>query len=95
MNRRPSPVKNPSRLVPALLTLAIVAIGFAILMVRLEVTEEGYRLSTLQSELHAESERNRHLKLEAAQLRSHQRLRALAARYGLMPPRHGQVVTMP
>jgi len=94
MNRRPSPVKHPSRLVPALLALAIVATGFATLMVRLEVTEEGYQLSTLRSGLLAEQEKNRHLKLEAAELQSHQRLRALAARYGLEPPRRGQVVTV-
>ena len=95
MNRRVSPVKHPSRLVPALLMLAVVAIGFGTLMVRLEVTEEGYRLSALRDALAAEQEKNRHLKVEAAELGSRQRLRAMAARYHLEPPRHGQVVMVP
>jgi cell division protein FtsL len=95
MNRRIKPVKPASKLVPSVLALATVLIGFATLMVRLEVTEEGYRLSELQTGIASQQEHNRRLKLEAAQLGSHQRLRALAARYHLVAPQRGQVVMLP
>jgi hypothetical protein len=38
---------------------------------------------------------NRRLRLTAAQLSSHDRLRALASRYHLEPARNGQVVMVP
>jgi cell division protein FtsL len=79
----------------SLLAIAIVTVVFAILMVRLEVTQEGYRLSELQTEIAHQQEQNRRLKLEAAELTSHQRLRALAARYHLSRPAREQVVTLP
>jgi cell division protein FtsL len=95
VNRRPSPVVHPSKLPAALLAIAIVAAGFAILMVRLEAIQEGYRLSALQLEVNQLERQNQRLKLEAAQLGSHQRLRALAGKYGLGPPARGQVVMIP
>lgn len=95
MNRRVKPSKPPSKLLPAILALAIVTLGFAILMMRLEVTEEGYRLSALRAEIIEQQEKNRRLRLEAAESSSHQRLRALAAKYHLAAPQPGQVVMVP
>ncbi len=95
MNRRVKPARPPSKLAASILALAIVTIGFAILMVRLEVTEEGYRLSELKTEIARQEEQNRRLKLQAAELSSHQRLHALAARYHLGAPQPGQVVMVP
>ena len=69
-------------------------VGYALLMVRLEVTQEGYRLSTLRLEVEALQRENQRLRLEAAELNSDQRLRLLAPRYGLRPPAPGQVVMM-
>jgi hypothetical protein len=51
MTRRTRPSAPPSKLIPAVLAVAIVATGFAVLMVRLEVTQEGYRLSSLRMEI--------------------------------------------
>ena len=80
---------------PAVFGLAIAALGFTIVMVRLEVTREGYRLSTLRAEIAHLQEQNRQLRLETAELTSHERLRALAPRYHLAPPAPGQVVMVP
>ena len=93
--KRKSPVKKRSRLIPALLGAAIVVVGFATLMMRLEVTQEGYRLSTVRVDIATLEDQNRRLRLTAAQLSSHERLRALAPRYHLEPPRSGQVVIVP
>ncbi|HTW89915.1 MAG TPA: cell division protein FtsL [Candidatus Binataceae bacterium] len=95
MKRRPSPSRPPNRLLPAILVLAIAALGFTIVMVRLEVTQEGYRLSELRVEMARLQEQNRQLKLETAQLTSHTRLRELALHYHLAPPAPGQVVMVP
>jgi cell division protein FtsL len=95
MKRRPSPSRPPARLVPAILVLAIAALGFTIVMVRLEVTQEGYRLSELRAEIARLQEHNRQLKLESAELSSVTRLRELAPRYHLAPPAPGQVVMVP
>jgi cell division protein FtsL len=64
-------------------------------MIRLEVTQEGYRLSGLRAEMRNLEDENQRLKLEAAELSAHQRLRALAAKYGLGPPAAGHVVMIP
>src|SRR5580700_1960442 len=93
--RRPSPVRKRSRLKPALLVAAIIIAGFATLLTRLEVTQEGYRLSTVRLEIVKLEDENRRLRLTAAQLSSHERLRALAPKYHLEPPRSGQVVMVP
>jgi cell division protein FtsL len=90
--QRKSPVYKRSRLIPALLVSAIVVVGFATLMMRLEVTEEGYRLSAVRLDIAKLEDENRRLRLTAAQLSSHDRLRALAPKYHLEPPRNGQVV---
>jgi len=95
MTRRVSPVKKAPRLLPAILVGAIIAIVFTMLMIRLQVTEEGYRLSQLQSAIEQQHEQNRRLRLQVAELGSHQRLRALAARYHLGAPQRGQVVMAP
>lgn len=95
MKRRANPVARPSKIVPALLVLAIVAAGFVTLMIRLEVTQEGYRLSALRAEMRNLEDENQRLKLKAAELSAHQRLRTLAAKYGLGPPPAGHVVMIP
>jgi cell division protein FtsL len=77
-----------------LLGCAVVLVGFAMLMVRLEVTQEGYRLSSLRLEVEKLQQENQRLRLDAAQLSSYQRLRSLALRFGLRPPAPGQVVMM-
>lgn len=96
MNRRRStPSRPPSRLLSAILVLAIAALGFAMLMIRLEVTQEGYRLSGLRSEISKLREENRRLRLKTAELSSRDRLRRLAPHYHLAPPAPGQVVMLP
>ena len=81
-----------SRVLPAVLGSAAVLMGFALLMVRLEVIQEGYRLSSLRLEVEKLRQQNQRLRLEAAELSSYQRLRSLAPKYGLRPPTPGQVV---
>jgi cell division protein FtsL len=95
MKRRVKPAKPPSRLLAAGFAVAAVLIGFATLLVRLEVQEEGYRLSTLTKEIGELQEKNRSLKLAAAELGSRQRLRALADKYRMTAPARGQVVVVP
>jgi cell division protein FtsL len=85
---------KPARLLPALLTAAVVIVGFAMLMVRLEIIQEGYRLSALRLEIEQLQQENQRLRLESAELSSYQRLRSLAPGYGLRPPVPGQVVMM-
>jgi cell division protein FtsL len=95
MSTRLRPTRPPSKLMPAILMLAIAILGFTTLMIRLETTREGYRLSSLNDEIsHLESE-NRALRLKVAQLSSHERLRSLASEHHLGPPGHGQVVMAP
>jgi cell division protein FtsL len=64
-------------------------------MVRLELTQEGYQLSRVRAEIAELQENNRNLRLQTAELRSHQRLRGMAAKLGLEPPARGQVVVVP
>jgi len=92
MGRRAKSSARPPRLLPALLAVSIVLVGFAMLMVRLEVIQEGYRISALRLQTEKLQQENQRLRLEAAQLSSYQRLRSLAPRYGLRPPSPGQVV---
>jgi cell division protein FtsL len=94
LSRQARPVKPRSRLIPTLLGMAIVAVGFASLMVRLEVIQEGYRLSALRQERHDLETHNRQLRLELAELSAHARLRALAVRDGLGPPPAGHVAIL-
>ena len=95
MNRRLHPTRKASRLIPAMLMISIATLGFATLMIRLETTREGYRLSSLNEEIsHLEND-NRTLRLKVAELSSHERLRALAQNYHLAPPERGQVVMLP
>jgi cell division protein FtsL len=83
-----------SRLITYGLAAAIVAAGFAMLMVRLEVIEEGYRLSALKLQLQQLDDQNQRLRLQEAELKSQQRLRLLAARYGMGPPPPGHVMVV-
>jgi cell division protein FtsL len=94
MRRRGKSIGKPAKLLPALLAGAAVLLGFALLMVRLEVLQEGYHLSALRLEVEELQRENQRLRLEAAQLSSYQRLRSLAPKYGLRPPAPGQVVMM-
>lgn len=95
VKRRPKAAPKPSKVVPALLGIGLVTVGFAALIVRLEVTQEGYRLSSLRAERRQLEEHNRRLRLEVAQLSSHERLHAIAVRDGLGPPPPGHVVIIP
>jgi cell division protein FtsL len=95
MSARKRPTKPPSKIVPAILGLLIAIVGFATLMVRLEATREGYRISALRTENSKLEDENRYLWLTEAQLSSHERLRALASKYNLAPPAAGQIVMVP
>jgi len=93
MKRRAKSGAKP-KLLPALLAIIVALAGFAMLMVRLEVIQEGYRLSALRTDVEKLLQDNQRLRLEAAELSSYQRLRALAPRYGLRSPEPGQMVMM-
>lgn len=93
--RRVKPSRPPSRLLQALLGVGVIAVGFGTLMVRLEVTQVGYRLSTLRSENFKLENDNRNLRLKVAELASRERLRRLAKKFDLGPPSQGQVVMLP
>ena len=95
MSARVKPTRRPSKVMPAILGALIAMVGFATLMTRLQMTTEGYRLSALHDEIAKLQDENRGLRLTAAQLSSHERLRALAPRYHLAPPGRGQVVMLP
>ena len=92
---RVKPSRPPSRMLQAVLAVSVVALGFATLLVRLEVTQEGYRLSTLRSGNLKLEEDNRNLRLGVAEVASRERLRTLAPKFNLGPPAPGQVVTLP
>ncbi|MBV8774968.1 MAG: hypothetical protein JO166_21935 [Deltaproteobacteria bacterium] len=92
--KRRAQASKPRWLIPALLASAAVLLGYALLTVRLEVTQEGYRLSALRRDVEELQRENQGLRLEAAELSSYKRLRSLAPRYGLRPPAPGQVVMM-
>jgi cell division protein FtsL len=77
------------------MAMGVIALGFATLLVRLEVTQEGYRLSSLRAENLKLEDDNRDLRLQIAQLASRERLRMLAPKFNLKPPAPGQVVTLP
>ena len=95
MSPRVKPTRKPSKIVPTILAILIAVVGFATLMIRLQMTQEGYKLSALHKEIAKLQDENRELRLTAAQLSSHERLRALAAKYHLSPPAKGQVVMLP
>jgi len=95
VSARVKPTRRPSKAVPAVLGALIAIVGFATLMTRLEATHEGLRISALHDEIAKLQDENRALRLTAAQLSSHQRLRALAPQYHLAPPGRGRVVMLP
>jgi cell division protein FtsL len=85
---------TPSRLITFGLGAAIVAAGFAMLMMRLEVIEEGYHLSVLKLQVRQLGDENQHLRLQEAELKSRQRLRQLAIHYEMGPPAAGQILVV-
>ena len=95
MSARKRPAKPPSKVMPAVLCVLIAIVGFTTLMVRLEATREGYRISALRTENAKLEDENRYLWMTEAQLSSHERLRTLAAKYNLAPPSRGQIVMVP
>jgi cell division protein FtsL len=95
IKRRVKPAQAPRRLLQVLLGVALVAAIFATLMVRLGVMREGYRLSALRAQIDELQESNRTLHLRVAELTSHDRLRALAAKFRMTSPARGQVVVVP
>src|SRR6202158_2092322 len=86
---RVKPSRPPSRLLQAVLAVGVVALGFATLLVRVEVTQEGYRLSTLRDDNLKLEEENRGLRLGVAEIASREHLRALAPKFNLGPPAPG------
>ncbi|HXW84810.1 MAG TPA: hypothetical protein VEJ86_10425 [Candidatus Binataceae bacterium] len=92
---RVSPTRRPSRALAVALGAAIAVVGFASLMIRLEVIREGYRIAQLAAANAKLVEQNRTLRLRVAELSSHDRLRALAAKFNLGPARPRQVVMIP
>jgi cell division protein FtsL len=82
------------RLITYGLAAAIVAAGFAMLMMRLEVIEEGYHLSVLKLQVRQLDNENQRLGLQEAELKSHQRLRQLAIQYEMGPPVPGQIMVV-
>lgn len=93
MTRKAKPA-TISRLITYGLAAAIVAAGFAMLMVRLEVIEEGYRLSALKLQVRQLGDENQRLRLQEAELKSRKRLRLLAIHYGMGPPAPGHVMVV-
>lgn len=87
---RPS-VANP--LTRAVLIAAPV-VGAALFYVWAHLTTVllGYRISEAADRLQSLREQNRGLRLEAASLRSSERLEVIAVRFGLAPPVRSQVV---
>ncbi len=84
--------KNVSKLPEALAAACVLILCFAILLLRLEVLREGYRLSELRQRMAKLQEQNRELRLEVARLSSQERLRALASRYEMRPPNPEQII---
>ena len=56
--------------------------------------EYGYKIEFMKNERNGLSELNRTLRLEAASLRSPDRIDRLARQYGMQPPQAGQVIHM-
>lgn len=56
--------------------------------------EYGYKVETLRADRDGLLEMNRTLRLEAASLRSPERIDRLAREYGMQPPQAGQIMRM-
>lgn len=95
LNRKTAQAAPSGALKPAVLAVAVVAVAFATLMVRLQVTRGGYAASQTKAQVMELRQENRRLRLEVARLTSHARLRRLAGRFGLGPARAGQLVVVP
>jgi len=94
VTRKTKPPRSGSKLITLALAAGILAVGFAMLLVRLEVTAEGYQLSALKVQVRQLDDENQRLRLREAELKSYQRLRALAAEYGMGPPAAGRVMVL-
>jgi cell division protein FtsL len=93
VSRKARPPLLP-KIITGLLAAAVIGAGFAMLIVRLEVTGEGYRLSAVKIQVRQLDDENQRLRLQEAQLESHQRLRALAVHYHMGPPAPGHVMVV-
>ena len=93
---RPQPGER--RLARAIVVVALVVVGIALLLVwvRLQVVHTGYQLSAARHLAHRLEQEQRELELEIATLKSPRRIERLAhERLGMGPPASGQVVTLP
>lgn len=72
----------------------IFAFSLGYVWTRVQVVETGYRLRTLEADKERLKEDNRSLMVEAATLRSPQRLEQLAAQMGLKQPTQNQIIYM-
>lgn len=70
----------------------IFAFSLGYVWTRVQVLETGYRLRTLEADKDRLKEDNRSLMVEAATLRSPQRLEQLAAQMGLKQPTQNQII---
>lgn len=68
----------------------VFAVGYV--WTRVQVVETGYRLRSLVDQQEKLKEQNRSLMVEAATLRSPQRLEHIAAQYGLKRPSEQQII---
>ena len=90
------PVKNKKqRLLPVLLSCALVGVALLLVGQRLRVVQLGYVLSTTTKLEQRLEQENRELRLELATLTSPERLEAMAQRLGLREAKKGQVVVLP
>lgn len=95
---RARPTAGERRLALAIGVGAVIAVGFALLLVwvRLQTVHNGYQLSTGRHLVHRLEQEQRELELEIATLTSPRRLEQLArARLGMAPPTPGQIVSVP
>jgi cell division protein FtsL len=74
--------------------IAAPVVGAALFYVWAQLTTVllGYRISEAAEQLQSLREQNRSLRLEAASLRSPERLERIAVQFGLAPPVRSQVV---
>ncbi len=87
-------MKRTGNTMIAALLVATPVVAAALFYVWAQVTTVilGYRLSEAARELQEEREVNRGLQLEAASLRSPERLEQMGVQFGLMPPTQDQVL---
>lgn len=77
--------------ISALYLAVFFVFALAYVWTRVQVVESGYRIRTLEESREKLKEENRSLAVEAATLRSPQRLESLARQWGLRRPNERQV----